>query len=328
MLILTGMHYLTVNAQGFRAPAYPLISHDTYFSIWSTSDKLTDSPTKHWTGTDQSLTGFIKVDGTAYRFMGNEEKTYKTLIPTSDEENYQTKYAETQPTNGWENVQFNDADWKNGIAPFGDNNIDKTSWKTKDIWVRRTFTLNQPNFKKLYLKISHDDNVEVYLNGEKVYNKTGWVHKFAFIEIDDAIRKNVKAGKNVLAVHCANTAGGAHLDAGLVTEPTESTQKANILVANQTNVDMKATQTIYNFTCGNIDLALTFTSPLLLNDLNLLSRPISYISYKVKSNDSKAHNVQVYFGASTDIAVNTSMQPVTTQKYTYNNVAILKAGTV
>jgi len=327
LLVLTGIQYLAVNAQGFRAPAYPLISHDTYFSIWSTSDKLTDAPTKHWTGTGQSLTGLIKVDGTAYRFMGNEEKTYRTLIPTSDEENYQTKYVETQPANGWENLQFNDAAWKNGIAPFGDNNADKTSWRTKDIWVRRTFTLNQLNFKQLYLKISHDDNVEVYLNGEKVYNKTGWVQKFTFIEINDAIKKNLKAGKNVLAIHCANTAGGSHLDAGLVTEPV-SAQKANILVADQTNVDMNATQTIYNFTCGKVDLTLTFTSPLLLNDLNLLSRPISYISYKVKANDGKVHNVQVYFGASTDIAVNTSMQPVTTQKYTSNNLAILKAGTV
>ncbi len=327
LLVLTGMQYLAVNAQSFRAPAYPLINHDTYFSIWSTSDKLTDAPTKHWTGTDQSLTGLIKVDGTAYRFMGNEEKTYKTLIPTSDEENYQTKYIETQPASGWENAQFNDTDWKNGIAPFGDNDADKTSWKTKDIWVRRTFNLDQLNFKKLYLKISHDDNAEVYFNGEKIYNKIGWVQKFVFIEIDDAIRKNLKAGKNVLAIHCTNTAGGAHLDAGMVTEPA-SAQKANILVANQTKVDMNATQTIYNFTCGKVDLALTFTSPLLLNDLNLLSRPISYISYKVKANDSKTHNVQVYFGASTDIAVNTSMQPVTTQKYTSNNIAILKAGTV
>jgi len=327
LLVLAGMQYLAVNAQSFRAPAYPLISHDPYFSIWSTSDKLTGSETKHWTGASQSLTGLIKVDGTAYRFMGDEDKSYKTLIPTSDEENYQTKYVETQPAEGWENIQFNDADWKNGIAPFGDNSaMDKTSWKTKDIWVRRTFNLNQLNFKKLYLKISHDDNVEVYLNGEKVYNKTGWLHKFGYFEISDDIRNKLKAGKNELAIHCANTAGGSHLDAGLVTEPI-SAQKANILVADQTNVDMNATQTTYNFTCGKVDLTLTFTSPLLLNDLDLLSRPISYISYKVKANDSKVHNVQVYFGASTDIAVNVPSQPVTTQKYTSNNLAILKAGT-
>ena len=311
-------------AQIHKAPAYPLITHDPYFSIWSMTDTLNAAPTKHWTGADQSMIGMIKVDGTVYRVMGKEGKTFENILPTSDDNSYSVKYSETQPREGWQNISFNDASWKSGKAPFSDNKSTAgTQWITKDLWVRRSFNLNTTDFNKLFLKLKHDDNIEVYLNGEKVYEKTGWIHKFEFLPLDKA---NLKKGKNVLAIHIANTAGGAFLDAGIVNEPVVKND-GSVIEAQQKNVTINATQTIYDFACGPVDATLTFTSPLLLKDLDVLARPVSYITYSVKSNDGKQHSVQLYFDASTDIAVNVPSQEVITRKYSASNLTILKAGT-
>src|SRR5271155_6164886 len=62
------------NPAPMRPPAVPLVAHDPYFSIWSTTAALTDSPTKHWTGTDQPLNGLVRIDGSAFRFLGDQPR--------------------------------------------------------------------------------------------------------------------------------------------------------------------------------------------------------------------------------------------------------------
>lgn len=51
----------------------PLIVHDPYFSIWSSSDKLYEKDTMHWSKAPQRLYGYITIDGTVYCFMGKKE---------------------------------------------------------------------------------------------------------------------------------------------------------------------------------------------------------------------------------------------------------------
>lgn len=325
IIVLLQLFY--VNAQVHQAPAYPLITHDPYFSIWSATDTLTASPTKHWTGTDQSLLGMIKVDGIVYRFLGADEKMYKTVLPAADEKAYTATYTETAPAEDWMKAGFNDHDWKTGTAPFGDDEtVSKTKWLTKDLWIRRSFTVTGNKFNKLFLKLRHDDDVEVYINGEEVIKRPGATGKFLYLPLSDSILKKIKTGTNLLAMHVVNTGGAAWLDAGLVEEPKViAVNKTRI--AQQKSITINATQTSYEFTCGKADLQLTFTSPLILNDLDLLARPVSYINAKVSANDGASHDVQLYFGASTDLAVNTPVQEVKTQQYTSKGLSILKAGT-
>ncbi|WP_348263861.1 DUF4965 domain-containing protein [Telmatobacter sp. DSM 110680] len=79
----------TNGAAPLRAPATPLIVHDPYFSVWSTSDQLTGGPTRHWTGTAQEFNGIVRVDGQNFRYLGNAdgsgpalEETDRKLTPT------------------------------------------------------------------------------------------------------------------------------------------------------------------------------------------------------------------------------------------------------
>ncbi len=325
VLLILNFHLLF--GQSSKAPAYPLITHDPYFSIWSGTDELTGSPTKHWTGAEHSLIGMIEVDGNIYHFLGKPGDNYETVVPAGDEFNYEAAYTETNPGENWMNPDLNDSQWKKGIAPFGNNpTMSKTMWNTKDIWMRRKFMIKNLNAEALYLKLNHDDDVEVYLNGEAVYKVKGWTNKYIYVPIPDAVRSKLKTGENLLAIHVINNVGGAILDAGIVEKVIEK-PNPKLQMAVQNSVKLNATQTIYNFTCGKIDLTLTFTSPLLINDLNILARPVSYISAKMKATDNLLHDVRIFLGASTDIATNTPAQEVQATKYSANGLAIMKAGT-
>jgi len=305
-----------------KAPAYPLITHDAYFSIWSFGDGLNQSVTKHWTGKEQSLLGLIKVDGKYYRFLGDKSKTFKDILPAADALKYQANYSFDKPEAGWESITYNDNDWKKAEAPFGDDNSAKTKWNSDDLYFRRTFDVAKVSSAKKYLKLNHDDNVIVYLNGKIIYKKNGWVSDYSYLPIEDGI---LKTGKNVLAIHCKNTAGGRHLDAGIVEEEADHLK---IAPATQTNVSIQSTTTKYTFSCGPVELQVAFTSPLLLNDIKLTARPISYINYTVKSTDTKQHHVDILFGASSNLAVNTPNQSISAWKSSKNNLSILKTGTV
>lgn len=318
----------TASAQD-KMPAYPLITHNTYFSIWSNTDKLNESTTKHWTGKDQSLLGIIKVDGDYYRFMGASAPNYKTILPATDEKGYICQYqAENAPAEGWEKPGFNDQAWKSGAAPFGDERASKgTEWRGKDIWIRRKFNLSELPKGRLMLKVYHDDEAEIYLNGQHISTQDGANGDFEIFMLSNDAKSKLKTGENVLAIHCKNTGGGSFIDAGL-TEEILSQQDAAVKLANQTGVKVTATQTIYNFKCGKVDLKVTFTSPLVMTDLALFASPVSYISYQTKANDSKAHNVEIYQGVSSTVAVNTPAQEVNASAYSKNGLKVLRAGTV
>jgi hypothetical protein len=158
-----------------RPPAVPLVSSDPYFSIWSMADELNSDTTRHWTGTPQSLTSLIRIDGSSFRLMGADRNDSIPALP-------------------------------------------------------------------------------------------------------------------------------------------------------QRSLEITPTQSIYKFGAAGVEVTLTFTSPRLPHDLEVLSWPVTYLTWSVRSADGKNHAAQIYFDASSDIAVNTADEPVNWSRLETNGLRVLRIG--
>ncbi|MBP3965299.1 glutaminase family protein [Paenibacillus lignilyticus] len=162
-----------------RPAAVPLVTVDPYFSVWSTTDRLTDDFTRHWTGQRHAMTGLIRVDGVPYRFAGRVE----------------------------------------------------------------------PRAERYY------------------------------------------------------------------TEPPALTQ---------TGLKVTPLSTIYTFEAAGIALTVRFTTPLLLTDLDVLSRPASYAAFEVKSLDGRGHDVSVYFDVTGEWCVDQTSQAVVSELTDNNELLVMK----
>lgn len=163
-----------VGAAEFRPPATPLVACDPYFSIWSMNDRLADDVTRHWTGTEQALTGLVRVDGRTYRIMGNAPRELPSIL--------------------------------------------------------------------------------------------------------------------------------------------------------QKSLQILPTRSIYEFEGEGIRLSLTFLTPLLPRNLDVLSRPVTYLTWEVRSVDNARHDVALYFDASAPVVVNTPEQEVTWGRYHVPGLLVTRMG--
>ena len=74
------------------------------------------------------------------------------------------------------------------------------------------------------------------------------------------------------------------------------------------SLEVLPTRTIYTFQNASLRLRLTFMTPALPEDLDVLSRPVTYLTYQLAALDTIPHQVQIYFDASAEIAVNDKSQ--------------------
>ncbi len=94
----------------------------------------------------------------------------------------------------------------------------------------------------------------------------------------------------------------------------------------QTGLTVWPTRTIYMFEGLGVLLTLTFMTPALPDDLDILSRPVMYLTYEFRATDGKKHDVMFGFDASAEIAVNEGKQQVVARKKQVDNLAVIKVG--
>jgi hypothetical protein len=138
------------------------------------------------------------------------------LVPTSQLEPAAWRYAVDRPAGRWQAADFDDGAWKEGPGGFGTPGtpgaVVRTPWSTGEIWLRRSFELAAPLPPRAALRLHHDEDAQVYLNGVRVLARSGYTTEYEAEEID---AQALRAGRNVLAIHCRQTAGGQYIDAGL-----------------------------------------------------------------------------------------------------------------
>lgn len=143
----------------------------------------------------------------------------RPLIAMSREEGQLWRYTLAKPTAGWEKANFDDAKWSKGPGGFGTKGtpgaVVRTEWKTKEIWLRREFTLDSVPAGELALLMHHDEDAEVYINGVLAVSSKGYISEYEEFSISPEAAKALKKGKNVFAVSCKQTGGGQYIDVGL-----------------------------------------------------------------------------------------------------------------
>ena len=142
------------------------------------------------------------------------------VVPTSQAAPIDWSYTFQKPPEGWATPDFDGQGWKHGPAGFGTEGtpgvVSHTTWNTGDIWLRRELTLPTQNYSHLKFYVYHDEDVEIYVNGELAASDSGFTTGYVPLDITPKAKAALKPGARVvLAAHCHQTGGGQGVDLGI-----------------------------------------------------------------------------------------------------------------
>ncbi|MCP4455882.1 MAG: glycoside hydrolase family 2 [Planctomycetes bacterium] len=158
------------------------------------------------------------------RMLYNTPPQVTTILPTSQVVPQTWRHTTARPSRDWHKPDFNDTEWKQGPGGFGDFHptfptlivSPHTPWTSSDIWIRRTFELTSTDFVSPYFLIHHDEDTEVYVNGQRVLSLEHTSNFYTWYPLNDRMVGTLKIGTNQIAIHCHNEHHPQYIDLGLV----------------------------------------------------------------------------------------------------------------
>lgn len=129
------------------------------------------------------------------------------------------RYTTTAPAAEWTGDTFDYSAWQSARAPFGTIANPRTLWDPSDIWLRRTFEWKGGSPKDAALVNFHDEDTEAYLNGKKIWSRSGFGPAYELFAITEALKSALRKGQNPLTVHTHQSVGGQFIDLALLVSP-------------------------------------------------------------------------------------------------------------
>ncbi len=100
----------------------------------------------------------------------------------------------------------------------------------------------------------------------------------------------------------------------------------NLPAMKQVEVRVLPTRTIYDFDDGRVHVTLTFMTPALPAELDILARPLTYLTWDVRTVDQQAHEVSILESTSALLTVNSPERQVEWARTKTGGLTVLRAG--
>ncbi len=143
-----------------------------------------------------------------------------TVVPTAQDEPATWRYTTRRAGRDWFAPDFDDSSWSEGKSGFGTRGtpgaIIGTEWDSRSIWLRRQFEMPARPWGDIQLHVHHDEDVEIYINGQLAASASGYTTGYETLPLSAAGKAALKPGRNLIAVRCRQSGGGQYIDVGLV----------------------------------------------------------------------------------------------------------------